>query len=827
MIATRPSAERSLARSLTRRSTCHRATMLLIIAFALAAPRNQTLAHPLGSFTINHFARVEVSSPQIRIRFVIDMAEIAAFQELQKVDADGDGASSNEELNSYLERSAPQYADNLLLTIDGARVPLEIVAKKIGLPPGAGGLPTLRVECDLAGVLPPASSANAIKRLRFENTNHRERLGWHEIVVAAASGVSIFDSSAFGTALTDELKAYPEEMIAAPLDERVAELSFTSGAVPVEARKLLARDGQPVVTASRDRLAELITVPEVTPSVALLSLLVAAALGAVHAFSPGHGKAVVGAYLVGSRGTPRHALFLGLTVTITHTLGVFALGLVTLFASQYVLPERLFPILSLISGLLVLSIGLSLFVHRLRALLGGAAHDHHHYHMHTADGGNEHFHGEEPSQHHHDEHRQHQHHHSDEHTQQHHDDVPHSHAHSHIHSRGGRVHSHLPPGCDGSPVTWRSLLALSISGGLLPCPSALVVLLSAITLGRVGYGLALVVAFSIGLAATLTAIGLMFVYAKRFIERPMSESRLVVRVLPVASALVIACIGAALCYEALAQAGFGVSAFASEIAAQGAHEISGEGEPALTSLGAFAVLGLGFVFGLKHATEADHVVAVSTIVSEHRNLWRAATVGALWGAGHTASLVIVGVVVLALRVAIPERVGTWLEFGVALMIIGLGVAALLRALRGRADVHIHPHTHDGVPHAHIHFHEQGTEHVGPVAPHSHAISGVGIKPLIVGAVHGLAGSAALTLLVLTQIESVVVGLLYLIVFGIGSIIGMLMMSSLVGLPFALGSRRFAGFSNILQVLAGVLSIAFGIWYTYNTGIASVLLAKVL
>jgi len=400
-----------------------------------------------------------------------------------------------------------------------------------------------------------------------------------------------------------------------------------------------------------------------------------------------------------------------------------------------------------------------------------------------------------------------------------------------VHSHDGHTHSHLPPGADGAPVTWRNLLALGISGGLLPCPSALVVLLSAITLGRVSYGLALVVAFSVGLAATLTAIGLLFVYAKRFIERPMRESRLV-RVLPVASALVIACVGAALCYEALAQPGVPFAAAAAAtttqvVAAPGTHEAAAEGEPSLASLGALAVLGLGLVFGLKHATEADHVVAVSTIVSEQRNLWRAALVGALWGAGHTASLVVVGVIVLALRIAIPERVGTWLEFGVALMIIGLGVAALARALRKRADVHLHQHTHDGVPHAHIHFHEEGTEHVAAPAAHSHTVTRIGIKPLVVGAIHGLAGSAALTLLVLTQIQSMVIGLLYLIVFGVGSIAGMLLMSSLVGLPFALSARRFSGLSNGLQTVAGALSIAFGLWYAYGTGVASDLLAKVL
>ena len=390
-----------------------------------------------------------------------------------------------------------------------------------------------------------------------------------------------------------------------------------------------------------------------------------------------------------------------------------------------------------------------------------------------------------------------------------------------MHSHGGRAHSHLPPGADGAPVSWRSLLALGISGGLLPCPSALVVLLSAISLGRVGYGLLLVVTFSIGLAATLTAIGLAFVYAGRFMKlSATSSSSRLVRALPAVSAFVIMCIGIVVCYEALAQAGFQPFAFMDSAAAA-------NGEPALASMGAMAVLGLGLVFGLKHATEVDHVVAVSTIVSEHRNLTRAAVVGGLWGVGHTASLVVVGAMVLALRVAIPERIANWLEFSVALMIIGLGANALVRALRRRADVHLHTHRHDGAIHSHVHFHEPEHEHAEPLAAHSHAVTRVGFKPLVVGAVHGLAGSAALTLLVLTQTESAWLGLLYLAVFGVGSVAGMMLMSGLVGLPFAFSARRLTGIHHGLQTTAGAVSVAFGLWYAYETGVASGLWQMVL
>ncbi len=190
--------------------------------------------------------------------------------------------------------------------------------------------------------------------------------------------------------------------------------------------------------------------------------------------------------------------------------------------------------------------------------------------------------------------------------------------------------------------------------------------------------------------------------------------------------------------------------------------------------------------------------------------------GGLWGVGHTASLVIVGVFVLALRIAIPERVASWLEFAVALMIISLGLAAFRRALRSRLDFHTHKHGHGELSHAHIHFHEENGGHV--THNHSHSVTGIGLKPTLVGAMHGLAGSGALTLLVLTQINSSLLGLLYLGIFGIGSIVGMLLMSGLVGLPFVLSSRKLNGLHYSLQMIAGALSITFGIWYAYETGI---------
>ena len=243
----------------------------------------------------------------------------------------------------------------------------------------------------------------------------------------------------------------------------------------------------------------------------------------------------------------------------------------------------------------------------------------------------------------------------------------------------------------------------------------------------------------------------------------------------------------------------------------------------LGSLNLLAVLSLGLVFGLKHATEVDHVVAISTIVSRHKNVFRSAFVGALWGAGHTASLLIVAVIVLSLRIAIPESVSGWLEFGVALMIIGLGVSALWRATRANSEVHVHQHSHDGLSHTHVHFHEHESKH-NPKSPaaHSHTVSRLGWKPVLVGMMHGLAGSGALTLLVLTQISSPLIGFLYVATFGFGSIVGMLLMSGLIGLPFAFTSGRLTHVHQGLQTVAAVLSICFGVWYAFRAGAGAIL-----
>jgi ABC-type nickel/cobalt efflux system permease component RcnA len=309
----------------------------------------------------------------------------------------------------------------------------------------------------------------------------------------------------------------------------------------------------------------------------LMAIAGAFVWGAAHAMSPGHGKTIVGAYLVGSQATPKHALFLGLTATITHTIGVFALGLVTLFASRYILAEQLTPWLSLLSGLLVAAIGINLLKERFPHLPlfkkspwehsrehhhhGEHSHEHHHHHGEHPHEHHHHHHGEHSHEHHHHHHGEH----SREHHQHHHDreesgtlalafaPTADSHHIDGYHSHdGGPAHSHLPPGADGSPVTWRNLLALGISGGLVPCPSALVLLLSAIAIGQIGSGLMLVFAFSLGLAATLTGLGLLLVSSKRLFDRLPARVRWL-KGLPIVSAILITLLGLGISIQAIWQ----------------------------------------------------------------------------------------------------------------------------------------------------------------------------------------------------------------------------------------------------------------------------------
>jgi nickel/cobalt exporter len=467
--------------------------VLIIVAFLLAlSPTNPAAAHPLGNFSVNQYSRIEIGTDEARLLYVLDLAELPTVADRPLLDRDGDGAIAGAERESYLADKLSEIAPALHLIAGSTELALRPTAQSLTLAPGQAGLDTTRVEAVFVADLP--ATAGDEGQLTFRNDYASDRLGWREIVVANGLDISIDESAGLNVDRSDALRVYPDDLLSSPLDERTVTVAYqlSPGAPAASGERATIAPGPAGIG---QRLEQIVSGGTLSTGGLLLALLAAAGWGAVHALSPGHGKTVVGAYLVGSRGTPRHALFLGLTVTITHTAGVIALGLLILFASRTILPEQLYPWLSLASGLLVAVLGLTILRQRL---MGLPAFGRHHAHDHDHDHDRAHDHG-------------HEHDHSHDHA--------HAHAHGLAHSHDGHVHSHLPPGADGERLTWRSLLALGISEGLLPCPSALLALLGAVAVGRAGFGLMVVVAFSLGLAATLTGVGLLFLYAGRFLER--------------------------------------------------------------------------------------------------------------------------------------------------------------------------------------------------------------------------------------------------------------------------------------------------------------------
>jgi ABC-type nickel/cobalt efflux system permease component RcnA len=514
-----------------------------VLVLALCLP-SVAWAHPLGNFTINQYAGLQVSRAGITIEYIMDMAEIPAFQEMTSFDLNVNGHPDLARASVYSSDKCASLEPDLKLGLDGRIADLKMKSSAVEFPPGAGGLATLRLTCTFQA---ESTSVQDDVHVTFTNNAYSERLGWNEIVVQA-DGISLRGDFAT-TSLSDHLTNYPQDLLSSPLDQRQITFDITAVGAPAEALLSATNRNVPVPgTVREDAFTRLIQLEELTLSTVLIALLISFIWGAMHAMTPGHGKTIVGAYLVGSRGTPKHALYLGLTTTVTHTLGVFTLGLVTLFAAQFIVPEILYPWMSFLSGLLVIGIGANLFVSRYRS--SGMSKftrpspvtlSHQPVAEHVPANGQLH-------RHNYVLHASHSHPHPHPHDHPHSDD----HHHHHDHDHGG--HSHLPPGADGAPVTWRSLLLLGISGGIIPCPSALVVMLGAIALNRIGFGLILVLAFSFGLAGALTAVGLAFIYAGRLFERVPAKGR-IVRILPVLSAFFITLIGLAITLRALQEAG--------------------------------------------------------------------------------------------------------------------------------------------------------------------------------------------------------------------------------------------------------------------------------
>lgn len=534
--------------------------LVLALAVLTLLPPKQAEAHPLGNFTLNHYSELEFADGEARITYVLDVAEIPTFQQKRQLDPNGDGKLSDAEARAYLDAELPGLSKGLQLRVGDETLPLRVLDSSAKYRPGQGGLPILRLQTNLLADLPKNWEDNGAGY--YTDRNYEDRLGWREIVIQGGPGVAIKNSTAPSAGVSNELRKYPSDMLFSPLDIREAKFTL----IPGDGSAANDTAGQAAGSLSTSNygfktngyigrlyawLNSLISLTNPSPIVILTSLLAALLWGALHAFTPGHGKTVVAAYLVGDRGTARHATFLGLTVTLTHTLGVFALGGVAIYLARYILPEVLYPWLSVVSGLLVVVIGLSLLFSRSRGMFGTGSGKARHVQVEHADADGAHTHSPGGHEHSHAHvHSAHTHSHGDRQRSH-----PHG-VHEHTHSHGGHIHSHLPPGADGSKVSVRSLLALGVSGGLVPCPAALVLLLSAISLGRLEFGMVLVVVFSMGLAVVLTGIGLLMVYARRLFERFSFEAR-VPRFLPVASALAISLAGLLIVLGALGRAGIG------------------------------------------------------------------------------------------------------------------------------------------------------------------------------------------------------------------------------------------------------------------------------
>jgi nickel/cobalt transporter (NicO) family protein len=459
-------------------------------------PAAPAAAHPLGNFTVNRYSDLRIEPGRVAIEYVVDMAEIPAFQTRQEIDSDADGAVGSIDEARYRTAECRRMARGVRLLLDGRPVNVDVRGSALSFPPGAGGLPTLRLTCRLHAPIDAAAGALDVD---YADQNFPGRIGWREITAAAGAGVMV-SADVPAESLSKGLTIYPQDMLQSPLDQRRAHLRFQPGgagarggprpAAPVAGLGPLSRGADRVTQA----FTSLVTGRRPTPGFVLVAFVVATLLGAVHALAPGHGKTVMAAYLVGLKGSLRQALIIGLTVTATHTAGVVALG-VLVSTSSALVPERLYPWLRMASGLLLASVGAGLLRRTLR-----------------------------------------------------HRERAHDHQHHHISSRAG----------EGGPIGWRSLVTLGLAGGLVPAPSALLVLLAAAALGRAWLGIALVVAYGLGMAVTLTGTGLVLVHVRTSLDqgtkgRHAAALHRVGRLLPLTTAAVVLAVGLLLAARAATQ----------------------------------------------------------------------------------------------------------------------------------------------------------------------------------------------------------------------------------------------------------------------------------
>lgn len=454
-----------------------------LIAVLALAGIPQAQAHPLGNFTINHLAKIRTERGTLHVRYILDIAEIPTFQIMH---ANGDNWNA-QTMQHWANGETAVVQSGFHMTVDGTPAILDSQSASAMLRPGAGGLPIIRWVGEFT--LPITSSAQH-KIAVQDNVYSDRRIGWKDIIAGTQ------------TEPTDELRHYPSALIGTP--RRINAASFTvlpSGAVANVQERSDDTPTAGTLTAwiSPTALSDMFSRPNQTPLFIILTILAAFGLGALHAVEPGHGKALLAFTLVGARATSKQALVLAISLTVAHTAGVLLLGVV-LFAAAGFVSESIYPWITLVSGIAIAFIGARALAKYVR-VRRGLMHEHEHEH-----------HGAHP------------------------------HAHAHHHGDGEEHgHSHAIPG--SQPLNFRTAVWAALSGGIAPCPAAIVVLLAALRLHQLGYGIFLIVIFSMGLATVLSGLGIGVVHGAAWLSKRSGYAR-VASYGPLITALVISSIGA-------------------------------------------------------------------------------------------------------------------------------------------------------------------------------------------------------------------------------------------------------------------------------------------
>jgi nickel/cobalt exporter len=444
-------------------------------------------AHPLGNFTINHLAKVRPDSRGVTIRYVVDMAEIPTFAVMRERSIT---SSERARLQQWAQDEIGVVKSSLTVFDNGHQLSLSAREPKVSPRPGAGGLPTLYFVDDFRATFPTVGTAH---KVAIDDRLYPGRIGWKDIVVAPALEP------------TNELRSYPNALLGSPRSVIGVVVSLTALGKVVALTTSDSAVSAPAGSSSQARsnvLSDMLARGITNPFFVLITLLLAIGLGALHALEPGHGKTLLAVSLVGARATTKQAFILAVALTLAHTAGVLALGVVLIVLAQWIVPENVYPWISLVSGTFVAVLGAMALSRYVKAKRGDS-----------------HSHGLEP--------------------------------HVHDHGRGGHQHDHAIPGA--TPLSFKSVVLIAMSGNVAPCPAALVVLLTALTLHQLAYGLLVVIAFSVGLAAVLTGLGIAVVHGASW----LSNRRVFDRVTtygPLVTATIICIIGAVMMGKSSASA---------------------------------------------------------------------------------------------------------------------------------------------------------------------------------------------------------------------------------------------------------------------------------